>query len=43
MVKEATIEDEAEQEMKEYLKDIQNNKSNKDVALVPMYTILFLK
>jgi len=33
MVKEATIEDEAEQEMKEYLKDIQNNKSNKDVAI----------
>lgn len=33
MVKEATIEDEAEQEMKEYLKDIQNNKSNKEVAI----------
>lgn len=33
MVKEATIEDTAEQEMKEYLKDIQNNQSNNDVAI----------
>lgn len=33
MVKEATIEEAATQEMKEYLKDIQNNKSNKDVAI----------
>lgn len=32
-VKEATTEEAAEQEMKEYLKDIKNNQSNKDVAI----------
>ncbi|MBO5476607.1 MAG: cadherin-like beta sandwich domain-containing protein [Clostridia bacterium] len=32
-VKEATVEEAAEQEMKEYLKDIKSNQSNKDVAI----------
>lgn len=33
IVKEATTEEAAEQEMKDYLKEIKNNQSNKDVAI----------